>query len=340
MACSPARRGRRAQHHHHCSSSATGRRTRRLTVVLLALFSVHTTTATAHAPSASFSPSGSSIFQGVGDDSPLARTMKGAAGSARISGRAGGGDPYTVAAPGAEPLKLSHGTTTVALVCDGGVIAAVDSRASMGSFVGSRTTQKARLGEVSQHILGTMAGGAADCTFWLRYLGMQAKVFEDRNGFQMPVATAARVLADALMGQRGKGLSVGTMIMGHDRGNRDSSGKSSVRGGNQGGGQLYYVDSDGARVKGRYFSVGSGSTYAYSVLDEGYRDGMSLEEAADLAKRAVRHATYRDAFSGGFINVFVVDASGWTRLDVDDSGFFDLTQPSDATPDPIGREER
>lgn len=42
----------------------------------------------------------------------------------------------------------------------------------------------------------------------------------------------------------------------------------------------------------------SGSTYAYSVLDEGYRDGMSLEEAADLAKRAVRHATYRDAFSG------------------------------------------
>lgn len=52
-----------------------------------------------------------------------------------------------MAAPGAEPLKLSHGTTTVALVCDGGVIAAVDSRASMGSFVGSRTTQKARLGE-------------------------------------------------------------------------------------------------------------------------------------------------------------------------------------------------
>ncbi|CAM9883942.1 unnamed protein product [Ectocarpus sp. 8 AP-2014] len=306
MAYLPARRRRRPQHHHHDSSSATGRRTRRLTVVLLALFSVNATTATAHTPSVPFSPGGSSIFQGVDDNSPLARTMKGAAGSARIAGWAGRGDPYTVAAPGAEPLKLSHGTTTVALVCDGGVIAAVDSRASMGSFVGSRTTQKARLGEggatavipVSQHILGTMAGGAADCTFWLRYLGMQAKVFEDQNGFQMPVATAARVLADALLGQRGKGLSVGTMIMGHDRGNRDSSGRGSVSGGNQGGGQLYYVDSDGARVKGRYFSVGSGSTYAYSVLDEGYRDNMSLEEAADLAKRAVRHATYRDAFSG------------------------------------------
>ncbi|CAN0123169.1 unnamed protein product, partial [Hapterophycus canaliculatus] len=80
---------------------------------------------------------------------------------------------YSLSAPGAAPLKLSHGTTTVALVCEGGVIAAVDSRASMGSFVGSRTTQKVI--PVSEHILGTMAGGAADCTFWLRYLGMQVR---------------------------------------------------------------------------------------------------------------------------------------------------------------------
>ena len=42
----------------------------------------------------------------------------------------------------------------------------------------------------------------------------------------------------------------------------------------------------------------SGSTYAYSILDESYRPDMSLREAADLAKRAVRHATFRDAFSG------------------------------------------
>lgn len=34
---------------------------------------------------------------------------------------------------------------------------------------------------------------------------------------------------------------------------------------------LYYVDSDGQRTKGKVFSVGSGSLYAYGVLDEGYR---------------------------------------------------------------------
>ena len=34
---------------------------------------------------------------------------------------------------------------------------------------------------------------------------------------------------------------------------------------------LYYVDSDGQRTKGQRFSVGSGSLYAYGVLDQGYK---------------------------------------------------------------------
>lgn len=76
----------------------------------------------------------------------------------------------------------------------------------------------------------------------------------------MPVATAARLLADTLMGQRGKGLSIGTMIMGFDGGGGGYSGGGSDDGGRSGKdggkGQLYYVDSEGARVPGRYFSVG------------------------------------------------------------------------------------
>lgn len=32
---------------------------------------------------------------------------------------------------------------------------------------------------------------------------------------------------------------------------------------------LYYVDSEGGRLKGMRFSVGSGSPYAYGVLDNG-----------------------------------------------------------------------
>ena len=34
---------------------------------------------------------------------------------------------------------------------------------------------------------------------------------------------------------------------------------------------LYYVDSDGTRLTNELFSVGSGSTYAYGVLDSGVK---------------------------------------------------------------------
>ena len=40
------------------------------------------------------------------------------------------------------PLEFAHGTTTISFIFSGGIVAAVDSRASMGNFVGSKTTQK------------------------------------------------------------------------------------------------------------------------------------------------------------------------------------------------------
>jgi hypothetical protein len=63
-------------------------------------------------------------------------------------------------------LEFAYGTTTLSFIYDGGIVAAVDSRASLGNFVGSKTTQKVL--PVNTHMLGTMAGGAADCSYWIR----------------------------------------------------------------------------------------------------------------------------------------------------------------------------
>lgn len=65
---------------------------------------------------------------------------------------------------------------------------------------------------------------------------------------------------------------------------------------------LYYVDSDGERMSNNIYSVGSGSVYAYGVLDSGYRYDLSVEEAIDLGRRSIYHATHRDAYSGGVVN--------------------------------------
>ena len=49
------------------------------------------------------------------------------------------------------------------------------------------------------------------------------------------------------------------------------------------------VDSDGTRLKGKRFSVGSGSLFAYGVLDQGFRHDLSIKEAAELGRRAIYH---------------------------------------------------
>lgn len=86
----------------------------------------------------------------------------------------------------------------------GGIIVAVDSRASMGTYIctferpsmlflqfepslleqatithmtdcmpGAASQTVKKVIETNPYLLGTMAGGAADCSFWHRTLGMQ-----------------------------------------------------------------------------------------------------------------------------------------------------------------------
>lgn len=81
---------------------------------------------------------------------------------------------------------------------------------------------------------------------------------------------------------------------------------------------LYYVDSEGNRVCGDLFAVGSGSMYAYGVMDSGLRQDLSVEEACELGRRAIYQATYRDAYSGGQVNLYHVHSEGWTRISQDD----------------------
>ena len=65
------------------------------------------------------------------------------------------------------------------------------------------------------------------------------------------------------------------------------------------------------RTDGKCFSVGSGSVYAYGVLDNGYREDLTDEEAYDLARRSIYHATLRDAASGGVIRVVHMRQDGF-----------------------------
>lgn len=84
------------------------------------------------------------------------------------------------------------------------------------------------------------------------------------------------------------------------------------------GPRVVYVCSDGLCLKGELFSVGSGSPYAYSILDSSVYWGMSVEEATLVAREAVYRATHMDAFSGNNVDLYHVTAKGWRRRQRED----------------------
>uniref|UniRef100_A0A6U1LQI5 proteasome endopeptidase complex n=1 Tax=Fibrocapsa japonica TaxID=94617 RepID=A0A6U1LQI5_9STRA len=196
----------------------------------------------------------------------------------------------------AQDIKFAKGTTTLAFKFKGGVIVSVDSRSTMGPYIASGTVKKVI--EINPYLLGTMAGGAADCAFWERNLGTQCRMYELRNKERISVRAASKLLANTMYSYRGYGLSMGTMIAGWDHT----------------GPGLYYVDDDGTRLEGNLFSCGSGSTYAYGVLDSFYDYDMTVEEAIDLGQRAIAHATHRDAYSGSINNLYHIQETGWVKI--------------------------
>jgi 20S proteasome subunit beta 5 len=192
-------------------------------------------------------------------------------------------------------MDFKKGTTTLGFKFQGGIIIAVDSRASMGSYIGSQTVKK--IIEINDRLLGTMAGGAADCSFWERHLTRLCRLHELREKEKISVAAASKLLANIFYSYRGRGLSCGTMVAGWDKT----------------GPQLYMVDDQGDRFKGDRFSVGSGSTYAYGVMDSGYKYDLSIDDAVELGRRSIYHATHRDGASGGVVRVYHIHQDGWTR---------------------------
>ena len=125
---------------------------------------------------------------------------------------------------------------------------------------------------------------------------MQCRLHELRHKRRISVAAASKILANLVYSYKGMGLSMGTMCAGVT----PTEGPA-----------LYYIDSDGTRLAGDVFCVGSGQTFAYGVLDAEYRKDLSDDEARELGKRAILAATHRDAFSGGFINLYHVKEKGW-----------------------------
>lgn len=62
---------------------------------------------------------------------------------------------------------------------------------------------------INKYLLGTMAGGAADCVYWDRVLTKQCRMYELRNKERISVAAASKLMSNMVYNYKGMGLSIG-----------------------------------------------------------------------------------------------------------------------------------
>jgi 20S proteasome alpha/beta subunit len=91
------------------------------------------------------------------------------------------------------------------------------------------------------------------------------------------------------------------------------------------GAHVYAVMQSGMAIARDFAMGGSGSTYLAAYGDEYFRRGMTLDEGEAWALAAVTHATVRDGYSGGPIQIVRIAAGGATaRWYTPDKQPFDL----------------
>lgn len=174
------------------------------------------------------------------------------------------------------------GTTTIGIVCRDGVVLSAEKKSTMGYLVASKETEK--ISEVDDHIAMTIAGASGDAQTLVRYMRAELKLFAIQSQRKISVKGAASLLANMLQGARYAPYMVQLIIAGYDKE----------------GGHVFSLDAIGAiEEEHKFFSTGSGSPFALGVLEDGFKDGLSVNEAADLAVRAIRAAVERDIGSGG-----------------------------------------
>jgi len=198
------------------------------------------------------------------------------------------------------PTSTKTGTTTLAIACPDGVVMATERRATMGHLIGHKDTQK--LFAVDNHLALTTAGLVGDAQMLVRHLGAQAQLYRFKRDQPMPVRSAATLLGNILNGSRFTPYWVQLILGGRD----------------ETGGHIYSVDAAGGAIPETWTCSGSGSPFAYGVLEDRMGENVPVKEGVDLAIRALNAAMRRDSASGNGMDIAVIDEKGFRRLETDD----------------------
>ncbi len=222
---------------------------------------------------------------------------------------------YAAAASGVPPTRagIPHGTTIAALRFADGVVMAGDRRATEGHSIAHRGIEK--VFPADRHSAVAIAGAAGPATDMVRLFQTQIEHYEKVEGTSLSLEGKANQLAQMVRGNLAmamEGLGVLPLFAGFDT-------KARM-------GRIFSFDIAGGRYEEmEYHATGSGGRDARTTIKLGYREGLSVTDAVELAVKALYQAADEDSATGGpdplrgiYPIVAVVDSDGYRRMSDDE----------------------
>ena len=201
---------------------------------------------------------------------------------------------------------LKKGTTTIGIACKDAIILATDKRMTYGGgggplFVGHKKADKVYL--INDRMAVTTAGNVSDIQYTLKLARSELKIKKLRTKKEPTVKEVANLYG--MIAYEGiRRYSPIIAIMGFLVGGVDEKGY-----------WLFQVDPDGSVVEHKnYVADGSGMIVAYGVLEDSWKENLSIEEGIKLAVRTVNASMQRDTGSGEGIDVVVIDKNGAKKV--------------------------
>ncbi|MEB3756833.1 MAG: proteasome subunit beta [Desulfurococcales archaeon] len=181
-----------------------------------------------------------------------------------------------------------QGSTVVGIKVKEGVVIAADKRYTLGNLVISGKAKKVHV--INDKIVIGAAWMYADSQAIASILKHELEYYKLSSKSHLSVKGVAKLLSSILYSS--KMLPYLTEVI--------------VGGVDHTGPHLYVLDSLGGYSEEKYAALGTGATLSLGLLEDKFKEEITLEEAENLAIEAVKTAIKRDSLSGDGIDIVSV----------------------------------
>jgi len=183
------------------------------------------------------------------------------------------------------------GATVVGITYKDGLVLGAERRVTLGGFIVSKTAKKTF--KVTDSVGAACAGMIGDMQILIKELQSYVKIRELELRRPLPANSIAKLLSVMMFERRFAPMITQVMIGG-------VGAKPSI----------WILDPLGSVIPDDYAAVGSGAEIAIGLVENGYAENLSEDEAKDLAVRAIRSAIKRDVSSGDGVDLLFVTRDG------------------------------